>query len=156
LLTCARAASAVPQLYTRLDALRRTESFEVVATILDGSSWVWVGSGFAPPAAVAFQGSLSLAPYLHVVPADLVCFKQLFTALGVREAFGATEYIDVLQIVYTEFNPQPLDAAPLALALWMVQQLADMTLPNTAKVLLLLRMVWFGLVCHPASALTKP
>eukprot|EP00959_Pyramimonas_sp_CCMP1952_P260456 5446057-Pyramimonas_sp.AAC.1 len=61
----------------------------LIFSVLEGSAWVWVGSGFAPPAAVAFQGSLSLAPYLSVVPADLVCFRGLLTELGVRDSFGA-------------------------------------------------------------------
>jgi hypothetical protein len=38
-------------------------------------------------------GALDLAPYLHVLPADLTCFRPLLTALGVRDAFTADDYV---------------------------------------------------------------
>lgn len=94
---------------------------------------------------MALRGSLSLAPYLHVVPADLVCFQELFRALGVRDAFGARDYVHLLRTLHEDSAVggreeggggeaeardgagQPLTPQQLELALWVVQQLAVRT-----------------------------
>jgi sacsin len=129
-------AAAVPRIYSHLDRIRGADEFEMVSQVLEGSSWVWVGSGFAPPSKVAFHGSLSLAPYLSVVPADLVCFRGLLVALGVREAFCARDYTAVLRQVAIDTLAAPLGPKHLALVLWIVGQLADMQVdPSEGSIL---------------------
>lgn len=100
--------AALPRIYTLLDAAVSSEAttttnpaaaaaatrqWEEVRTVLRGEPCVWVGEGFAPPAKVAFEGPLVLAPYLHVLPADLHCFRGLLGRLGVRQAFEPEDFV---------------------------------------------------------------
>ena len=87
-----------------------------------------------------------------------MCFKPLLRALGVRESFGAADYLHTLRRLHDASSSSegcsssgdvvsrssasagcdgsssvPLEPQPLALALWMVQQLADMTLPTDGE-----------------------
>jgi sacsin len=124
-------AAAVPRLYTHLSDARSTPGFAAAAVALAGTRCVWVGAGFAPPAGVAFSGALNLAPYLHVLPADLVCFRSLLAALGVRESFGAADYKRVLVAMAADAGAAPLAAPQLELAVWLLQQLlADASSPS--------------------------
>ena len=119
-------ASAVPRVYTLLTAaLSNHEEFSSATNAARECSVVWVGTGFARATAVAFAGALDLAPYLHVLPADLTCFRPLLTALGVRDAFGVDDYRGLLHRLADDQGRTPLDASRLDLALWVLGALAD-------------------------------
>jgi sacsin len=116
-------AAAVPRLYTQLSDARSTPGFAAAAATLAGTRCVWVGAGFALTREVAFTGPLNLAPYLHVLPADLVCFRGLLSALGVRAAFGTDDYSSVLTRLAADAGDAPLTPSQLELAVWLLQQL---------------------------------
>jgi sacsin len=116
-------AAAVPRLYTQLSDARGAPGFAAAAAALAGTRCVWVGAGFALTREVAFTGPLNLAPYLHVLPADLVCFRGLLSALGVRAAFGTDDYSSVLTRLVADAGDAPLTASQLELAVWLLQQL---------------------------------
>ena len=87
---------------------------------------VWVGVGFAEASAVAFNGALHLAPYLHVLPADLLAFKPLLAKLGVRERFEADDYVTLLRRLRRDAGTdQPLSERRLDVALWVLGSVAD-------------------------------
>jgi sacsin len=119
-------AGAVPRIYTLLTAsLTGGEAFTAAERAAKDAPVVWVGTGFARAAAVAFAGALDLAPYLHVLPADLTCFRPLLTALGVRDAFSAEDYVGLLHRLAADEGRSALDASRLDLALWVLGTLAD-------------------------------
>ena len=87
---------------------------------------VGVGVGFAEASAVAFNGALHLAPYLHVLPADLLAFKPLLAKPGVRERFEADDYVTLLRRLRRDAGTdQPLSERRLDVALWVLGSVAD-------------------------------
>ena len=116
-------AGAVPRLYTQLS--RRSDVIAGLADTLREARCIWTGSGFAKPCDVAFQGPVTLAPYLHVLPADLACFRGLLSALGVRDAFGLASVRHVLRRLAADVGDTTLGDAQLTMAVWILQQLAD-------------------------------
>ena len=58
----------------------------MVSGLLSGAPCVWVGKGFVPVARVALQGSLDLAPWLYVLPAELAPFQVRPRTLALRPA----------------------------------------------------------------------
>ena len=118
-------ASAVPRVYALLTASVGSAEFEAAAATARDAAAVWVGVGFARADAVAVSGALDLAPYLHVLPADLTCFRPLLASMGVRDAFGAREYAGLMRRLAKDAGPRPLDPSRLDLALWVLGTLAD-------------------------------
>ena len=116
-------AGAVPRLYTQLS--RRSEDIASVAETLREARSIWTGAGFAQPRDVAFLGPVTLAPYLHVLPADLACFRGLLSALGVRDAFGPLDFRHVLRRLAADVGDTTLGDSQLTMAVWILQQLAD-------------------------------
>jgi sacsin len=116
-------SAAVPRLYTHLGDARRAPGFAAAVETMRAERVLWVGAGFAPPADVAFTGPLNLAPYLHVLPADLVCFRGVLTVLGVRDAFGPADYTNVLTRLAADAGDAALTPQQLELSVWLLQQL---------------------------------
>jgi hypothetical protein len=46
---------------------------------------------------------------LHTIPSDLRSFNQLFRALGVRDSFSSSDYINALESVADDYNGKPID-----------------------------------------------
>ena len=65
------------------------------ATLKD-TAWVWTGQSFELPELVAFQSRVPAAPYLFVLPHELGYYRVLLSNFGVRDEFGAHDYIGVL------------------------------------------------------------
>lgn len=64
---------------------------------------VWVGTTFVPAARVALHGSpVDCAPYLHALPVDLAGYERLFKLIGVRDAFGPSDYASLLRLLRDE------------------------------------------------------
>lgn len=128
-------AAAVPRVYALLTASLNSRDFEAALAPVRDAAVVWVGTGFARARSVAFSGALDLKPYLHVLPADLTCFRPLLTALGVRDAFGAGDYVRLLRGLTKDTGGGRLDSNQLELALWVLGTLADYP-PATLRVAL--------------------
>ena len=118
-------AAAVPRVYALMTAALNHADFAAAERKARTRAVVWVGTGFARVDAVAFAGALDLAPYLHVLPADLTCFRPLLTALGVRDAFAPRDYVGLLRRLALDRGATPLDARALDLSLWVLGVLAD-------------------------------
>jgi sacsin len=116
-------SAAVPRLYTHLGDAQRSPDFAAAIAALRMERVLWVGAGFAAPSDVAFTGPLNLAPYLHVLPADLVCFRSVLTVLGVRNAFGPSDYVNVLSRLAADAGDAALTPSQLELSVWLLQQL---------------------------------
>jgi sacsin len=67
------------------------------------------------------RGPLDLAPWLHVIPAELAPFRDLLLRLGAHESFGAGQYAGVLAAMAESAQGRPLDATTLAQAISIVQ-----------------------------------
>lgn len=119
-------ATAVPRIYVLLNEMLGSDEMEIVKAVLEGSRWVWVGDGFASVREVAFSGPLHLTPYLRVIPADLVPFKELLVELGVRETLTPNEFALILSNMANDKQGAPLDSWQLNAAVWLVQHLADL------------------------------
>lgn len=64
----ARLHQVVPDLYRQMSQLLGTPETHVMAAILRGGKWVWVGSGFVAPHEVCFDAPAHFPPYLFTVP----------------------------------------------------------------------------------------
>ena len=149
-------AGALPRVYTALSSHSAAADFHDTARTLRTMRCIWTGAGFAPPTDVAFTGLVTLAPYLHVLPADLACFRSLLSVLGVRDAFGPDDFRTVLRRLAADVGDSPLDASQLTMAVWILQRLAEagaastpaaaesMYVPDTAGVLRLASSVAFN------------
>ncbi|KAJ1463330.1 hypothetical protein M885DRAFT_610341 [Pelagophyceae sp. CCMP2097] len=127
----------VPRLYAALDAAicgggRVSALAAISSAIGEETPCVWVArsAGFVCAASVALRGvptftnDADAAPFMHALPADLACFEAVMRALGVRETFCASDYVDVCRKLET-----PLSSKQLQLALALVHALgADSTL----------------------------
>ena len=71
---------------------------------------MWVGTGFARRNPPPFRADPT---YLHVLPADLTRFRPLLTALGVRDAFGASDYVRPLRGLADDAGGVGLDGSRL-------------------------------------------
>ncbi|EFJ19830.1 hypothetical protein SELMODRAFT_152901 [Selaginella moellendorffii] len=126
-------ATTVPKIYSMLSDMLGSDEMEIVKAILEDRSWIWVGSRFAMAREVVFDGALHLTPYLHVVPADLAAFKELFLELGVKESLDPAGYSTILAVIASEKCGDPLDSRQLAAAIWIVQHLADTNFGEQGK-----------------------
>lgn len=54
---------------------------------------------------------MNATPYLYSVPPDLACFAPLLKSLGVRESFGASDFVQVLQTMAIETGAKADPAA---------------------------------------------
>jgi sacsin len=122
--TAQQLAAALPRLYQHLSKSRTAPSFPAAASALINRRCIWVGAGFARPSTVALTGPLNLAPYLHVLPADLISFRGVLSALGVRDAFDCADFASVLQSLADDNGVAALSPPQLELAVWLLQQLA--------------------------------
>lgn len=97
-------ASVVPVLYQMLSsAMRDTQEAQTeMRQALSGSAWVFVGDRFVQAEQVAFAAQVNATPFLYSVPADLACFSPLLKAHGVRPAFEAGDFVQVLQAMALE------------------------------------------------------
>ena len=123
-------AAAVPLLYGALSAARivgSARALESAASVLRGSPWVWVGDAFVPPERVAFSGGATAdaTPFVYVAPVELASYAPLLRRLGVRDAFGATDYAVVLRLMHVRAAGAPLSVRWLQIAIAMVQALSD-------------------------------
>ncbi len=104
----------IPELYEEITkhlSSSSTDSSSVTTMIRNGlaqHSSVWVGDRFIFPRKAAFAAHLDARPYLHTIPASLVGFKLLLTALGVRESFQPLDYTHVLDAVKEKYGTKGL------------------------------------------------
>ena len=126
-------ALAVPTLYRSIDTALASPApdaaddgaSEAALEALREQPCIWVGSGFVRPAVTALVSPLSLQPHLYVVSADLQSFGSLLRRLGVRDRFGSSQLVRLLEDLAFRHASAPLDSASLEMVLSVVQQLAS-------------------------------
>ncbi|XP_022102271.1 sacsin-like [Acanthaster planci] len=83
---------------------------EIFETHLNRSHpWVWHGSGFTTPDKIALSTgslSISLIPYLHIVPEDMQKYSIFLSKGGVQQTFSVTELCSVLLSVQAKHQPE--------------------------------------------------
>ena len=118
----------VPKIYQSLAASCQHDSvtLEKVKTLLNGTSWIWVGDCFVSDENVAFVSPVNAKPYLHGVPRDLAMgFGPLLKALGVRDEFSSSDFANVLRKLKDDKNGSMLTRHELEMAVALVQILSD-------------------------------
>ncbi len=69
---------------------------------------LYVNNSFESPLKYAFRCHGPCWPFLLVIPAQFVSYREFLTTVGVREQFEYLDYISVLKSLKTKFGTQPL------------------------------------------------
>lgn len=121
----------IPQLYERLNSAPQ-DRYELIVSILESCSWIWVGDDFVPPLKVAINAGVNAAPFLYQLPQDLHVFTNLFSLFKVKQNFNYIDYIAALRsmaettgAVSQEISDsQPLSVTHLDMAISLVTLLS--------------------------------
>eukprot|EP00736_Rhodelphis_marinus_P006485 Rmarinus@m.28251 len=116
-------AVVIPKVYARLEeaAHTRSSAFDT----LKEQACIWTGEYFVRPKAIAFQCPSHSAPYLHSVPADLVCFSSFLRLVGVRDEFSVVDYARALETMRSDLDGSAIrDPRALGFAINLVQSIA--------------------------------
>ena len=101
----------------------RQDEHERVASLLKNKAWIWYGDGFARADQMAFEAPDNARPYLFRISSDLLCFSTLFKALGVKERFLASDYINLSGLLSRELAGKSGTPAQVKLAVVLAQLL---------------------------------
>ncbi|KAL3718738.1 hypothetical protein ACJRO7_003791 [Eucalyptus globulus] len=115
----------VLSLYRELQKYIGTDDVEVLKSALDGISWVWTGDSFVPASALAFDSPVKFYPYLYVVPSELVEFRDLLLALGVKPSFDFHDYVRVLQNLGNDLKGSTLSLDQLNFVVRILEAVGD-------------------------------
>ncbi|KAG5176706.1 hypothetical protein JKP88DRAFT_265343 [Tribonema minus] len=105
----------VSQMYMLLNKAVGTPEMSAAVPVLASAPWMWLGDRFVYARRVALKCPSDAAPFLHPVPAALRSFGALLRACGVRETFGAADYADVLEDIYSAYQRRARAQAAAAL-----------------------------------------
>lgn len=97
----------------------------MLKSALDGISWVWTGDSFVPASALAFDSPVKFYPYLYVVPSELVEFRDLLLALGVKPSFDFHDYLRVLQNLGNDLKGSTLSLDQLNFVVRILEAVGD-------------------------------
>ncbi|KAL2612990.1 hypothetical protein R1flu_024682 [Riccia fluitans] len=117
--------SQIPAIYKLLQEYVGSQDVMILQSMLEGIPWVWVGDGFVSPKELAFDSPAHFHPYLHIVPSEIVEYRDLLMTLGVRETFGAEDYAGVLQRIAQDVRGSPLSPDQLTFCLRVLEALAE-------------------------------
>jgi len=87
--------AVIPIIYQLLSSFNEERQREEIRQALHDAQWVFVGDRFVQAEQVAFRSQVNATPYLYSVPPDLACFSPLLKTMGVRQAFGSSDFIQV-------------------------------------------------------------
>lgn len=145
--------TAVFELYKRLSHFFESEASgsallkKVQHILLDGGEYIWIGNSFVSPLKVAATALVNAEPYLYTIPSELLHFRPLFKAIGVRERFEVIDYIHALGAIYancqtpegTNTTPdsektlpaRSLKADELTMVIGLIQLISDKVMNHT-------------------------
>jgi sacsin len=106
--------SALYEIYRRLsrffEAEPDTELRERVLAVLSGDfDFIWVGDKFVAPHQVALSTRVNAEPYLFGVSSEMAHFRPFLKAVGVRERFSTTDYVEALARMHENTQLQSTD-----------------------------------------------
>jgi sacsin len=123
---CQTVSAEVGRLYHILNSIESDYEIDVMKSVLHGSDWLWMGNAFVSSDHVAFTSSINATPYLHTVPPDVACFKNLLGYFNVRVKFGSSDYCHVLsRMAENQSNETKLSEDEIELAVTLVQKISD-------------------------------
>ena len=93
-------------------------------SILDNSSWIWVGDRFVKTSQVAFEAPENAKPFLYSVPENMTCFEPLLLTCGVRNSFSGSDYVELLYSLSSHLNGGTLDSKQTDLAIFVARNLS--------------------------------
>lgn len=122
---CQKYSSEVGRMYHILNTVESEYEMDVIKSVLHGSAWLWMGDGFVPSDHIAYTSSINATPYLHTVPPDLACYRNLLSAFSIRNTFGSSDYCLVLTRMAQETKGRHCSAEQVELAVNLVQKISD-------------------------------
>lgn len=122
---CQKYSSEVGRMYHILNSVDSEYEVDVYRSVLHGSAWLWMGDGFVPPDHIAYTSSINATPYLHTVPPDLACYRNLLSSFSIRNTFGSSDYCLVLTRMAQEAKGCNCNVEQVELAVNLVQKISD-------------------------------
>ena len=111
--------------YTFLQEALKNDETKIVDFLKD-KSFILVGDEFLSAKQMAFKLNSDCSPYLYKVPEELarLC-STLLKAAGVRDSFGAEDFIYALESIKERFEGRKLNKQTLAVAVNLATQLGE-------------------------------
>jgi hypothetical protein len=119
----------VPRVFLNLNQAFERETqreVEVWMKALRDRAIIWVNGKFVDASRVAYSSPLSsvnLEPYLYLVQGEMLKFRGLLGALGVRDCFGPVDLVTVTRDLCNEHPEGPLPAGRLEVCLGVLKLL---------------------------------
>ena len=119
----------VPRVFLSLNQAFERETqreVEVWMKALRDRAIIWVNGKFVDASRVAYSSPLSsvnLEPYLYLVQGEMLKFRGLLGALGVRDCFGPVDLVTVTRDLCNEHPEGPLPAGRLEVCLGVLKLL---------------------------------
>ena len=129
----------IVDLYLKLAnlAAESPEELETLKNILQDAAWIWINGKFMKAESVAFRCPQNAAPFLYEVPAYVKAdgnISNLWSALGVRAEFAASDFVVALQKLRTFVGENPMEKGQLDFAVALLQMLAENDLETRKEV----------------------
>ena len=69
-------------------------------------AWIWHGDGFTSPSKIAFSlpCSINVKPYFYTVPEDFHVLRLFLERCGVRDTFGESDLLGVLEMIKEKYD----------------------------------------------------
>jgi hypothetical protein len=117
-------------LYSNLAEQSSTEEeLAELQAILKSKKWIWIENKFLSADSVAFRCPQNAAPFLYQVPVVIredENIKRLWSSLGVREEFEASDFVVALKkLKNTKSADEPLEKDYFDFAVALLQMLAE-------------------------------
>ncbi|XP_030613710.1 sacsin-like [Archocentrus centrarchus] len=84
--------------------------------------FILIGNTFVNVNRVAESAQLEAKPYLHVLPAAFISFRNLWKRIGVQEQFTTTQLLTVLQELQAVHGNKPLPKSDLSVCLTILSK----------------------------------
>ena len=116
-----------------LELNKRLRSGELTKEIVSGptflsgrTEWILVGDSLVKPSQLAFEFSTdkSATKYLHAVPYQLYCVRELLEAAGVRQRFAKEDYVWALRQMAKDKGKEKLTNDEDSMASSLIQELS--------------------------------
>lgn len=122
----------ISRLYEALSKALVSESqtlSDIWLRVLRNKPIIWTGSQLVEPERLAFNWNIPLntEPFLFVVKGNLLNYKPLLAALGVREHFDTTDVAGILRELQTAYGSSPLPDSKIDMCMGIINILLKLT-----------------------------
>lgn len=120
----------IVDVYLKLASLAEDSPSELdaIKIICKDEPWIWINGKFRKTESVAFRCPQNAAPFLYEVPSyvkDNESLRKLWSCLGVRDEFAASDFVLALQKLHDLVQEEPLEKSQLDFSIALLQMLAE-------------------------------